>query len=90
MKNTKKTKEKIAGQLVAVLGRLVDIGKDLNTITSSLLDTLNNAIACGDGRDLDFGAEILKWTSGLSNIGTDLSGSTDDLMCAIEEVLSHG
>jgi hypothetical protein len=85
MKNTKK---KVADQLLAVLGRLIDVGQDLNAITSSMHEALSKA-AAGDARDLDHGADILDWACRMGNIGADVSGSIDDLMC-VEEVLSHG
>jgi hypothetical protein len=47
MKNTKK----VADQLLAVVGRIIDVGQNLNAVTSSMLDAADNAAV--DARNLD-------------------------------------
>jgi hypothetical protein len=85
MKNT----NKLADQLLAVLGRMIDIVKDLNAVTTSMLDALNEA-AAGDGCDLDYRTTILEWARRLRDISSDVSGAMDDIVRTIEEVCGYG
>jgi hypothetical protein len=81
MKNT----TKLANQLLAVVGRIIDVGQDLNAITSSMLDAVDNAVV--DVRGLDSASHILAWAGWAGEQSSDILGIVNDLMCTIEDLI---
>jgi hypothetical protein len=71
MKNNKK----LADQLLAVTGRIIGVGQDLNAITSSMLDAAGDAEA------------ILAWAGWTNEVTSDVLGAVDGLLCAVHDLI---
>jgi hypothetical protein len=81
MKNTKK----VADQLLAVVGRIIGVGHNLNAITSSMLDAADNAAV--DARGLDHASDILAWAGWTGEVTSDILGAVDGLLCAVHDLI---
>jgi hypothetical protein len=83
MKNT--DINKVAEKLLAAAGKIIDVGQDLNAITSRILDVAKNAEA--DDRGLDHASHILAWAGRTGGLTPDILDTADDIICAIHDLI---
>jgi hypothetical protein len=87
MKNTEFEKKvnQVAERLLAAAGKIIDVGQDLNAITSGMLDVAHNAEA--DARGLDHASHILAWAGCTGDLTPDILDTADDIICAIHDLI---
>jgi hypothetical protein len=78
--------QKIAGQVLAAVDKIIDVGRDLNAITSCMVDVADNAQA--DDGDLDHVPHILAWAGWTGDLTSDILDTADDLICAIQGLIA--
>jgi hypothetical protein len=79
--------KKTAGQLLAAADKIIDVGRDLNAVTSCMLDVSADAEA--DDRDLNHGPHMLAWANWTSDLTSDVLDACDDLIRAIHDLIGE-
>jgi len=76
---------KLAGQLLAAMDKIINVGRDLNAITSCMLDVADSAQA--DNRDLGQVPHILAWAGWTCDLTSDILDAVDDLLRAGHDLI---
>jgi hypothetical protein len=77
--------QKIARQLLTAADKIIDLGRDLTSITSCMTDVADNAE--GDGRDLDHVPHMLAWAGWTGDLKSAALDTADDLIRAVHDLI---
>jgi hypothetical protein len=82
--------QKVAEQLLAAADKIMDVGRDLNGITSCMLGVADDSNA--DDRDAANVTHILAWAGWTCDLTQDVVGAVDDLIRSIHDLIGsdHG
>ena len=82
--------QKVAEQLLAAAGKITDVGRDLNGITSCMLGVADDSNA--DDRDPANVTHILAWAGWTCDLTRDVVGAVDELINSIHNLIGpdHG
>ena len=76
---------KVAEQLLAAAGKIIDVGQELNAITYCMLDVADNAEV--DDHDLDHVPHILAWSGWMADLNSDVLDAVDGLLRAVHDLI---
>jgi len=77
--------QKVTKQLLAALDKILEVGRDLNAMTSCMLDTADDAQAADV--QLDHVRRVLAWAGWTGDLTSDVVDAADDVICGIQDLI---
>jgi hypothetical protein len=77
--------QRIAEQLLAAVGKIINVGQDLNAITSCMLDVADNAEV--DDRELHHVPHILAWAGWTNDLSSEVIDPLDAILRTVHELI---